>query len=215
MRDAIFLVGRALVIAFTLGFIGIAVNFASYEPISLVYVPPKEILISNVKLIMIDEKEAVRFLKDPEAVFVDCRECEDYQKSHIKGALCMAPDDFERRFPLLEPLLPLESKIVLYCYGPSCDMAEKVGVKLGQMGYTKLMVMNSGFPAWQQAKYPTEVPTDQGASYDDIFDGIIDSEASWVSVARLNHFTHHGQLCLLAAQGNPTCFGFDRTNSRL
>ena len=186
MRDAILLCSRALMIALTLGLIGLAVNLASDDPVSLVHVPPREIVISNVKLILIDEKEAVRYLKDSEAVFVDCRECEDYKKSHVKGALCLSPDDFERRFPVLEPLLPPESNVILYCYGPTCDMAERVGVSLGQMGYLKLMIMSSGFPAWQQAKFPIEIANEKGAVSDDIFDGVIEDGTSCVEIASLN-----------------------------
>jgi rhodanese-related sulfurtransferase len=180
MRDAIILLSRALMIALAFSVLGIAANLASHDPVSLVYAPPRETVISNVKLILIDEKEAVQYLKDPGAVFVDCREFEDYQKSHIQKALCLPPDDFENRFPALETLLPLESKIILYCYGPTCDMAEKVGVSLGQMGYMNLMIMSSGFPAWEQAKFPIEIANEKGAVFDDIFDGIIEDEKSCV-----------------------------------
>ncbi len=186
MRDAILLFSRSLMIALTLGLMGLAVNLASDDPVSLGYIPPREIVISNVKLILIDEKEAVRYLKDSEAVFVDCRECEDYKKSHVKGALCLSPDDFERRFPVLEPLLPPESNVILYCYGPTCDMAERVGVSLGQMGYLKLMIMSSGFPAWQQSKFPIEIANEKGAVSDHIFDGVIEDGTSCVEIVSSN-----------------------------
>ncbi len=183
MKELIQLLKKSLLIALALGGIGLVANHASDDPVAWVYIPPGEIVISNVKLLLIDEKEAVRYLKDHDAVFVDCRECKDYLKSHVKGALCLAPDDFERRFPVVEPLIPIQSRIILYCYGPSCDMAERVGVCLGQMGYPNLMIMTSGFPVWDNAKYPVEGSTEKGTVSDDFFDGIIDEKASYVEIA--------------------------------
>lgn len=186
MKELIQLLKRSLLIALALGGIGLVANHASDDPISWVYIPPGETVISNVRLLLIDEKEAVRYLKDHDAVFVDCRECKDYLKSHVKGALCMAPDDFERRFPAIEPLIPIQSRIILYCHGPTCDMAERVGVALGQMGYMNLMIMISGFPAWDNAKFPVEGPSEKGAVSDDIYDGIIEEKAFCVDIASIN-----------------------------
>lgn len=82
-------------------------------------------------------------------------------KSHVKGSVFLSPDDVEEQFPSVEPLLPQDSKIVLYCYGPECDMAERVAAFLAQMGYRNLAVMSAGFPAWHKAGYPVETSSEK------------------------------------------------------
>ncbi len=157
---------RAIIIALIFTAIGVFANVAADDPVPWVYVPPKEIALDGVKISLIDENEAVRFLDDPETVFVDTRDFKDYGRSHVKGAVCLPPDDVEQRFPTVEPLIPIESRIILYCHGPECDMAEKVAAFLSQMGYGKLVIMSSGFPAWEKAKYPVEGATETGAAYE-------------------------------------------------
>ncbi len=129
---------RAIIIALTLVAVGVLANVAADDPVPWAYVPPKEIALNGVKISLIDEIEAVRFLGDPKTVFVDSRDFKDYARSHVKGAVCLPPDGVEQRFPTVEPLIPIESRIILYCHGPECDMAEKVAAFLSQMGYGKL-----------------------------------------------------------------------------
>ncbi len=147
---------RALVIAMVFASIGVVANLAGDHPIPWLYAPPKEVVLAGVTVQLIDEREAAKFLDDSGTVFVDSRNCPDYAKSHVRGAICLTPEDVEHRFPLVEPLIPLESRVVLYCYGPECDMAEKVGEFLAKMGYKNMMIMSSGFSAWARAKYPVD-----------------------------------------------------------
>lgn len=173
MKKLTQLLARAIIIALTFTAIGVFANVAADDPLPWVYVPPKEIALDGAQIALIDENEAVRFLDDPGTVFVDSRDFKDYAISHVKGAVCLPPDDVEQRFPSVEPLIPIESRIILYCHGPECDMAEKVAAFLSQMGYGKLVIMNSGFPAWKKAKYPVESATENGAAYENYNDDSI------------------------------------------
>jgi rhodanese-related sulfurtransferase len=38
--------------------------------------------------------------------------------------------------------MPEDSRLILYCYGPQCDMAEEVAKFLVQLGYKKMMIMS-------------------------------------------------------------------------
>jgi rhodanese-related sulfurtransferase len=147
---------RALFIAMVFASIGLVANRASDNPVPWVYDPPSEVVLAGIKVPLIDEREAAKFLDDPGTVFVDSRKCLDYAKTHVRGAVCLPPDDVEQRFPAVEPLIPPDSRVILYCYGPECDMAERVGEFLAQMGYRNLLIMSSGFPAWVKAKYPVD-----------------------------------------------------------
>jgi rhodanese-related sulfurtransferase len=147
---------KALLIAVCFGAAGVICNMGSDQPVPWVYEPRKEMDLAGVRVQLIDEKQAARYLGDGTTVFVDSRNCSDYAKSHVKGAICLPPDDVEARFPAIEPLMPAESRLILYCYGPECDMAERVGVFLVQMGYKDMMIMSSGFAAWEKAKLPVD-----------------------------------------------------------
>lgn len=161
MKAAIGTVLRALIVAGIWGSIGVGVNLISAEPVPWIYEPPKSVDIAGIKVLLMDEKQAKGLHGNPDTVFVDSRNKADYVKSHVKGSIFLAPDDVEERFPSVEPLLPQDSRIVLYCYGPECDMAERVAAFLAQMGYKNLAVMSAGFPAWQKAGYPVETNSDR------------------------------------------------------
>ena len=166
MRAKATIVLRALILASAWTAIGVGLNFISAKPIPWIYEPPKFVYLEGTKVQLIDEKQAKEFLESADTVFVDSRKQEDYEKSRVKGSIFLGPDDVQERFALVEPLLPQESRIVLYCYGPECDMAERVAVFLVQMGYGNLAIMSAGFAAWEKAGYPVERATDRTESLD-------------------------------------------------
>lgn len=147
---------RALVVALVFSSIGVMVNAVAQKKLSWIYVPPKEIVVASVKVPLIDEREARRFLHVAETVFVDTREEKDYCKDHVKGSVFMSPDGMEERFLSVQYLLPDEGRLILYCYRPGCHMAEEVAEFLAQRGYQHMMIMSAGFAAWEKAGYPVE-----------------------------------------------------------
>ena len=136
--------------------IGLGVNTVRTTGLSWIYVPPEELLIAGVKVRLVDEKEAAQFLNDPETVFVDTRSEEDYRERHVKSAVLLPEEDVEERFVAVQGLMPEDSRIILYCHGPECDMAEKVAQFLAQNKYKNMMIMTAGFRAWEKAGYPVE-----------------------------------------------------------
>lgn len=155
---------RALILSLLFGSVGPLFNVIAQRPLPWVYVAPKEVVVAGIKVSLVDEKEARRYFDDDATVFVDSRKCKDYARSHVKGAICFPPESADERFVATEGLLPLEGRIILYCYGPECDMAEKVGEFLGQRGYKNMLIMSSGFAAWERAGYPVERSMESGTS---------------------------------------------------
>lgn len=147
---------RALIIAGIWGVVGVGANLVATTPIPWIYEPPRTLDLEGVKVPLVDEKQAREFMESADTMFVDSRNQEDYAKSHVKGSVFLSPDDVQERFISAEPLLPKDSRIVLYCYGPECDMAERVAGFLVQMGYRNLAIMSAGFTAWTTAGYPVE-----------------------------------------------------------
>jgi rhodanese-related sulfurtransferase len=156
VREFIGLVIRAFIIAMVFAAMGLAANMVSPKSIPLVYEPPNEILISGVKVPLVNEHVAHDYFADPTTSFLDTRQPEDYSESRVKGSLGLTPDNFIDNFPEIQPLLPIENRIVLYCYGPECDMAERVAKSMIDLGYKNLVIMSAGFRPWEAAGYPIE-----------------------------------------------------------
>ncbi len=156
MNSLSYLVFRAGAIVLVCFLIGVGSNLIPARHIPWLYVPPTEITVLNHKIPLVDSKEAVQWLEDPLVVFVDTRDNKDYLKGHARGAVSLSPDDKEQKFPGIEPLIPQGSKLVLYCYGPDCDMSERVASFLIDFGYSNIMIMNDGYPGWEQNGFPTQ-----------------------------------------------------------
>lgn len=160
MNSAVSLGCRAFAIVITCFLIGIASNLIPARHIPWLYIPPKEITISNHRILFVDSKQAEKWLSDPLTIFVDTRSEKDYIKGHVRGAVSLPSDDKEEKFPAIEPLMPEGSRLILYCHGPDCDMAERVVAFLINFGYSNIMIMNDGYPAWEQNGFPTEKSSD-------------------------------------------------------
>lgn len=154
MRSVFSLVVRAAIIFICASLVGVALNMASSRPLPWVYEPASQLELSGVTVPLIDEREARKFFGDPGTVFVDTRNEADYLSSHVEGAVFLPPTDVEEKFVAAEALLPRESRLILYCYGPECDMAEEVARFLGQLGYRNMMIMSAGYGAWEKAGLP-------------------------------------------------------------
>lgn len=150
------LVFRAGAIVLVFFLIGVGSNLIPARHIHWLYVPPTEITILNHKIPLVSSKEAIKWLDDPLVVFIDTRDDKDYLKGHVRGAVSLSPEDKEQKFPGIEPLMPQGSKLVLYCYGPDCDMAEHIASFLIDFGYSDIMIMKDGYPGWEQNGFPTQ-----------------------------------------------------------
>lgn len=148
---------QASIILVVSSLVGMGLNLVSSKPLPWIYVPPPEVEVSGIKVPLIDEEAARKLFGKPTTVFVDTRTEEDYSKGHVQGSVFLpAHDDMEERFMAVEPLLPRESQLILYCYGPQCEMAEEVARFLAQLGYRQISIMSAGYRAWEKAGYPVE-----------------------------------------------------------
>ena len=158
MKELGVIVSRAFLIVIFWAAIGFGVNALRTTGLSWIYVPPEELLIEGLKVKLVDEKEAARFLNDPETIFVDTRHEQDYRERHVKSAVFLPEENVEERFLTVQGLMPEDGRYILYCYGPECDMAEKVAWFLAKNGYQNMMIMAAGFRAWEKAGYPVDRP---------------------------------------------------------
>jgi len=88
-------------------------------------------------------------------LFIDAREKADYQLGHIKGALNLPFDSFNKYEHILKEI-PKDKIIVTYCAGTDCDLSILLGNKLLSLGYKKTYIFFGGWNDWQQANFPVE-----------------------------------------------------------
>lgn len=156
MKEYLGIALRAAAITVIAAGVGLSVNLVSPRPIPWIYHPRTEAVVGDVRIPFIDEKKARELFDDPATVIVDARSEEDFRDGHIRGAISLPEPELETRFPDVEPFLPSDARIILYCSGPDCDMAEKTAMFLAKLGRSNLMIMTSGYAAWKAAGYPVE-----------------------------------------------------------
>jgi len=94
---------------------------------------------------------AVSEVNKHKGVYIDTRSKEEFEKSHIIGAINIATGDIVNS---LKKLSKYKSKpIVLYSQANSCD---KTAAILRKDGFESIYSLNGGFKAWIAANYPTK-----------------------------------------------------------
>ncbi len=103
----------------------------------------------------IDAAQALALYEAGEAVFVDSRDAGDYGRDHIPGAINVPMRRWAEVWPDMEPELPRDRTLVLYCYGAHCGLSTRQGKALLEEGYEKLVVLDYGWGTWTKHGFPT------------------------------------------------------------
>ena len=86
------------------------------------------------------------------ALLIDVREPDDWQESHVPGAVHMSRGTIE--LDIEEKAPALDTPIICHCGGGS--RSALVAESLQKMGYTNVKSLAGGFKAWKQAGLPVE-----------------------------------------------------------
>ena len=96
-------------------------------------------------------------LYDQSVYFIDVRTQDLWETGRIPGAIFLEFfSEFEEEN--LVQIADKSDKLVIYCAGPSCKRSSKACAKAVSWGYTSVYYFRGGFPAWQEAGYPTDPP---------------------------------------------------------
>ncbi len=83
--------------------------------------------------------------EENEVILVDVRRSEDYEISHIPGAISIPKDDIEDNLDKLS-----KDKInVVYCYNQQCHLGAKAALIMADYGYP-VMLLDGGFQVWKE-----------------------------------------------------------------
>ena len=94
--------------------------------------------------------EAMAKYDDPDVIFVDAREPEEYGAGHITGAILLPFDWLDDYWPQVEGKLPRDREIVTYCSGAECESSLFLARYMRDKGYEKISIFYGGWMQWQE-----------------------------------------------------------------
>ena len=106
--------------------------------------------------------EAQKLFNSNTAVFVDARPAEDYSRGHIQGARSLPWNDVDQKFMSVTQDIELETPIVTYCDGETCELSHNLALFLRDAGFVNTGVLVNGWKLWQQSGLPVESGTQPG-----------------------------------------------------
>lgn len=87
--------------------------------------------------------ELKKMVEDKKVKVIDVRAKEDYDESHIPGAISIPKTELRERLSELSK----HDVHVVYCYNQQCHLASNAALILAQNGYP-VMEMEGGFDVW-------------------------------------------------------------------
>jgi len=90
-----------------------------------------------------------------EFVLVDVRGDEAWRQGRARGAIHLHHAEIEARAP---SEIPAGAEVVVYCWSPGCNAAQKAGLAFARLGY-RVREMIGGFEYWAREGYPVEDDT--------------------------------------------------------
>jgi rhodanese-related sulfurtransferase/uncharacterized membrane protein YphA (DoxX/SURF4 family) len=90
------------------------------------------------------------------AVFLDARSAQEYARGRIRGARSLPWGEVDDRFIGATEDLDLQTPIVTYCDGESCELSHQLARFLAEAGFVNARVLVNGWALWRQAGLPIE-----------------------------------------------------------
>jgi rhodanese-related sulfurtransferase len=101
-------------------------------------------------------EKAVAMYEGREALFFDARSPDAFSAGHIKGAHNYPEKAFDHWIDNLLTEVDPEAKIITYCDGTECPLAENLAQKLWLLGYENVYHLRDGWGRWKARGLPAE-----------------------------------------------------------
>lgn len=88
----------------------------------------------------------------PGIVVVDTRSAESWSQGHVRGAVHLPTAEIAER---AAALVPEGAAVVVYCWGPGCNGAQKAALEFAKLG-RPVREMLGGFEYWAREGHPVE-----------------------------------------------------------
>ena len=107
-----------------------------------------------LEIIPISVDESYEIFANEDYLFLDVRSLEEYESSHIEGAIHMPVSELEGRLDEL----PKDKTIIVYCDGVGCSRSGIAAHILIDNGFKEVYDMTGkGIIEWEEKGYPVEV----------------------------------------------------------
>lgn len=100
--------------------------------------------------------EAKNLFMQKKCIFIDARPKDDYERGHIRGARSLPWHEVDQKFMEVTKDISLETPIITYCDGKTCDLSHKLANFLIEMGFKNVKVLVNGWTKWQNADLPID-----------------------------------------------------------
>ena len=108
--------------------------------------------ISEIEFITVDEAYEI-FLNNEDYLFIDVRSEDEYEGSHIQGAINIPVSEIEERLDEI----PKDRPVIVYCNGSSCNRSGQAASILKENGYKEVFdLTGGGIFEWEEKDYPVE-----------------------------------------------------------
>ena len=111
---------------------------------------------ASADVLEIELDELLELMDSDDLLLLDARSPEECFEGRIPGAVNLPFMEFEEFFPDLSEYLLDVPILVLYCTGPSCDLAERLAGLLHEKGLDSIRIYPGGVEEWEEAGYPLE-----------------------------------------------------------
>ena len=98
--------------------------------------------------------QATQLINREDALLVDVREAAEFGGGHILGAKSVPLAQIEARASSAELARRKDKPLIVYCDGG--ERAAKAAASLKKLGFSRVLNLSGGLPAWQQAGLPVE-----------------------------------------------------------
>jgi rhodanese-related sulfurtransferase len=91
----------------------------------------------------------------PGMLVIDTRSLESWNQGHVPGAIHVPTSQIAKQ---AAELIDRDKTVVVYCWGPGCNGAQKAAVEFARLGYT-VKEMLGGFEYWTREGWAVETGT--------------------------------------------------------
>jgi rhodanese-related sulfurtransferase len=86
-----------------------------------------------------------------DAIWVDARPQEEFEREHVPGALLLNEDRWNELFPHVLAVWAPEKRVVVYCSSDGCGSSREIAHRLRkEAGLTNVFVLEGGWEAWKK-----------------------------------------------------------------
>ena len=85
-------------------------------------------------------------------LIIDARYESDYEAGHLEGAINIPVNSSTEKASEIMDKYPKDIEMVIYCQSAGCPFAQKVALKLKDIGYENIRIYKGGYNEWIEAQ---------------------------------------------------------------